>query len=193
MILTLTGASGAGKSTIAKGLLAKDRNVVLLTSYTTRPQRETDLPNEYAYLSQEEFARMETGGDFLWYVHVHEFSYGTTWASVQNALNDDKRTHVMVLLVEKVSVLRNYAQGLAKGGRVCSFYILSPSQKTLEERLRGRGDDEATIAKRIKECLDWDEQAKRSGTPFNFITNERRVKSVIDEVVQKISFGDCCF
>ncbi len=193
MILTLTGASGAGKSTIAKGLLAKDRNIVLLTSYTTRPQRETDLPNEYAYLSQEEFAQMEKRGDFLWYVCVRGFSYGTTKASVENALNDDERIHVMILLVEKVGVLRNYAQGLARGGRVCSFYILSPSQATIRERLRAGGDDEVTIEKRIKGCLDWDKKAKESAVPFRFVRNERSVKSVVDEVLHKMTFGDCCF
>lgn len=192
MILTLTGASGAGKSTVAKGILVRERSALLLTSYTTRPQRETDLPNEYAYLSQEEFNQMKKRGDFLWHVCVTGFYYGTTKASVENALNDDEHTHLMILTVEAVATLRSYSQGLARGGRVCSFYILSPPQKTLRKRLEARGDSEVTIAKRLKECQSWDEQAKNSGTPFKFVANERKPKSVVDEVIHKIIFGDCC-
>lgn len=90
MILTLTGASGAGKTTIARELLKKlpvDTQIVV--SYTTRKPRGVDIPGEYKHISKFRFWFLKKIGSFLWTFDLHGNSYGTTKRWVAKALKDD--------------------------------------------------------------------------------------------------------
>lgn len=73
MILTLTGASGAGKTTIAGELLKKlPVDARMVPSYTLRKfrkPRSTDLPGEYKHVSRFRFWFLSTIGAFLWTVY----------------------------------------------------------------------------------------------------------------------------
>lgn len=64
-IITFTGASGAGKTTMVKELL-KNPQFGLVPSITTRNSRLSDLPGEYEYITDTEFDWLKCWDAFVW-------------------------------------------------------------------------------------------------------------------------------
>src|SRR3989344_8070682 len=132
MNLTLTGASGVGKTTIAGELLKKlPINAQMVPSYTIRKFRKprpTDLPGEYKYISKFRFGFLKIIGAFLWTVYPHGNSYGTTKHWVIKALEDNNKIYIMILTPNAVKDLSKFAKKSGHLNRIFSFYVLSPSQ-----------------------------------------------------------------
>src|ERR1051325_91202 len=96
-ILTLTGASGSGKSTIAKEIL-KSPAFSLIVSFTTRGTRPTDLNGEYKCIATDEFLKLKSRGHFLWTMKLRGDNYGTLKYSIDLALESHTKTSVMILI-----------------------------------------------------------------------------------------------
>ncbi len=183
MILTLTGASGAGKTTIARELLNKlPIDSQMVPSYTTRKPRETDIPGEYKYVGKFKFQFLNNTGLFLWTAHVHENSYGTTKSWVGKSLQDDGTVYIMILLSDAIKTLRDFAEKNGVLNSVYSFYISSPSQEVLKKRLEERGDGSEEVQKRLVNCLKWDRDALSSGIPYEFVRNDSAVQEAVAEI-----------
>ena len=71
----ITAASGVGKTTLVRALLAQDRGIGLSVSYTTRPPRPGEREGEdYHFVDDAQFLRMLAAGEFLESAEVHGFS-----------------------------------------------------------------------------------------------------------------------
>ena len=77
--------------------------------------------------------------------------------------------------------------------RIFSFYVLSPPEEVLRERLRARGDKEDEIQKRIADCIKWNSEAKISGISYEFVTNNGTIESVTEEATTRFlkKFDSC--
>ncbi|MDO8676062.1 MAG: AAA family ATPase [Candidatus Azambacteria bacterium] len=179
VILTITGASGVGKTTIIKKLLETRPDVKLIKSWTTRGPRESDLPGEYEYnVPAEEMQILEK--DFFKIFNAHGNSYGTLKKSVVEAFLDSE-PRILILVPEAVEAIRDYFSKYdVYLERIVSFYVLSPGEEELRRRLSGR--NETDIQKRIDDCKKWDDAAIASDIPYIFLSNNKSV-SGIDEVV----------
>lgn len=184
-IITFTGVSGTGKTTIVKDLL-KQSEFKLVTSYTTRESRESDLPGEYVYLSIEEFMQLKEKGCYLWAVEYAGNWYGTLREDIDNALN--LNTYSMLILVpEVVEILHSYV-----GNLMIPFHVENLSQEVLRERLQKRGDNESIISKRLLALQTWSREVNDSKIPFINISNDNElsyavnfVKSHLQKVLNK--------
>lgn len=188
-IMTITGASGVGKTSIIRRFL-REQDSCLITSFTSRSPRPTDIPNEYAYnVSQERFEKCNA--DFLWIVSAHGNTYGTPKKAVFNAFSQfgSSRLRLMILTPEVLPLLCNR---LTEFGdyehRVVSFYVLSPPEDELRRRLNTRGDDEATIRRRIDDCKRWDAEALQSDIPYVFLSNNESDVGIEKAVEQMCVF-----
>lgn len=172
-IITISGTTGSGKTTIARKLMQLKTDAQMVISYTTRGPRESDLPGEYQYNVPLDYFEQHKD-EFLWVVTAHGNIYGTTKASIKEALASSK-SWLMILIPPAVELLRNSVKEFVGSDQpVLSFYILSPGEKELQRRLINRKDSVKTIQKRLEEVKraeSYDKLAWESDIPYTFLTN----------------------
>ena len=136
--------SGAGKSSIVNACLARDRNICLSVSFTSRAPRPGERPHEhYHFVGASEFEDMVAAGDFFEYARVHGDWKGTARQSVEPQLAAGRD---VLLEIDWQGARQVRAQ---MPGAV-SVFILPPSRQALEQRMRKRGQDsEDVIARRM--------------------------------------------
>lgn len=139
-MLVLSSPSGAGKSSLARGILERDPQVSLSVSVTTRPPRPGEQDGvDYHFVSPATFQQMVEQGAFLEYAHVFGNNYGTPREAVYNHLNTGRDVIFDIDWQGTQQLSQNAAQDLVR------VFILPPSYKSLEERLRKRAQDDATV------------------------------------------------
>lgn len=145
LLLVVSSPSGAGKTTLCKRL-RQEFNIGFSVSYTTRQPRPGETEGvEYHFVSPERFQEMAAADEFAEYAMVHGNMYGTSARQVEDALSQG---HDLLFDID------------FQGGRqlrqrfpneVMLVFILPPSLRELERRLRQRGTDaDEVIARRLK-------------------------------------------
>ena len=87
LMLVLSSPSGAGKSTIARALLAQDAELSMSVSVTTRPARPGEQDGrDYLFIDRASFEAMIAEGALLEYATVFGNSYGSPRGPVEEAL-----------------------------------------------------------------------------------------------------------
>lgn len=150
LMLVLSSPSGAGKSSIARHLLAEDSNMTLSVSATTRAPRanETD-GKDYHFVDQNRFDQMIAADEFLEYATVFGNSYGTPKADVL-ALLDAGRDVLFDIDWQGTQQI-----AAAAASDLVSVFILPPSRAVLHDRLTTRGQDSVeTVAARMAKASD---------------------------------------
>lgn len=179
MILTITGPSGVGKTTLLHNLLKAYPEAYALESITTRAPRPTD-EGGYVYMNEEEFKETEKRGEFLWTAHPHTKSYGTRKDALDTALAHG--FSVAVLIIEAVEKLHAYAKDKQQ---VRSLYIKIDEEEELRRRFLQRDDmSEKEIEARIAECRSWNERARNSSVPFYFLDGIKSREELLRETLQ---------
>src|SRR3974390_3212832 len=85
--LILSSPSGAGKTTLARALLASEAGLAHSVSVTTRPPRPGETGGvDYFFVSKERFDAMREGGELLEWAQVFDNFYGTPAQPVKEAL-----------------------------------------------------------------------------------------------------------
>ncbi len=136
--------SGAGKSSIVNAVLARDPNICLSISFTSRAPRPGERHAEhYHFVSAQEFERMVEAGDFFEHARVHGDWKGTARQSVEPQLAQGKDV-LLEIDWQGARQVRSQLRGAV------SVFILPPSRPALEQRMRNRGQDsEQVIAQRL--------------------------------------------
>lgn len=156
LLFVLSSPSGAGKSTIAKKLLAVDSGLEMSVSATTRPARPGEVDGkDYHFVDLERFRSMVAAGEFLEWAHVFGHRYGTPDAPV-NAILAKGQDVLFDIDWQGAQQLHQQA-----GGDVVRVFILPPSMDELHRRLAGRATDsaeviEARMARAASEIAHWD-------------------------------------
>jgi len=157
LMLVLSSPSGAGKTTLSRRLLERDRNITLSVSATTRARRPTEREGaDYYFVTPEKFDQMAGAGDFLEHATVFGNRYGTPRAVVMDEL---ARGRDILFDIDWQGT-----QQLKEKMRddLVSIFILPPSHAELERRLKARAEDSDEIvagrmAKAADEISHWPE------------------------------------
>lgn len=135
VLLVVSGPSGVGKGTVCQAFLKENPEVFFSVSATTRKMRETDVEGvSYYFKSKEEFASMIAEDAFLEWATFCENSYGTPKQPVLERLNAGTSVLLEIDVQGALQVKRNYPDAVL-------VFILPPSLRVLESRLRNRGTE----------------------------------------------------
>jgi guanylate kinase len=146
-VLVISAPSGAGKSTLVRRLLRSMHGLHFSVSHTTRAPRPGERRGrEYFFVSRDEFERMLARDEFVEWAEVHGNLYGTSWQALRRA----QARGSGVLLDIDVQGHRRVRQALPQA---VSIFLLPPSFRELERRLRRRHSDAPQmIAKRLADA-----------------------------------------
>ncbi|MDB6159038.1 MAG: guanylate kinase [Gammaproteobacteria bacterium] len=147
-LFVIAAPSGAGKTSLVKALLERKPELHVSISYTTRKMRPTEEDGrEYHFVSVADFERLVQQGLLLEYAQVFDNHYGTGRRPVEAEL---ARGNNVVLEIDWQG-----AQQVRRALPECvTIFILPPSRRSLEERLRNRRtDSEEVIARRLRDAV----------------------------------------
>jgi guanylate kinase len=146
----MSSPSGAGKTTLSRALLARDPNVIMSVSVTTRAPRPGEVEGkDYFFVSKERFAQMRDRNELLEYAEVFGNYYGTPRRAVEDALAQGRD----VLFDIDWQGTQQLAQAMEDD--LVRIFILPPSAEDLRVRLIQRAQDSATVvAKRMAEAAN---------------------------------------
>jgi len=144
VVIVVSAPSGAGKTTIVARVLRELPGLRFSVSHTTRPPRGDEREGvDYHFVDRPAFERLRADGKLLESAEVHGNLYGTARAEIDAARAEGKDV-LLDLDVQGASQVRERVPGAV------TVFILPPSFQALEQRLRGRGqDDEPTIQRRL--------------------------------------------
>ncbi len=150
VMLIVSSPSGAGKTTISRLLLERDKNLTMSVSMTTRPRRPTEVSGrDYHFIDRGEYDRMVERNEFLEHAEVFGNGYGTPRAPVEKALAEGRD----ILFDVDWQGARQMAETVRAD--MVSVFILPPSHAELERRLRTRAQDsDEAIARRMAKAAD---------------------------------------
>jgi guanylate kinase len=148
LLLVLSSPSGAGKTTLARALLDSDDNISLSVSVTTRRPRPGEVEGrDYFFLDQKRFAAMRETGKLLEWAKVFDNFYGTPREAVERAVADGRDVLFDIDWQGTQQLAEKMQHDLVR------VFILPPSGKTLEARLKTRAQDPPeVVAKRMAEA-----------------------------------------
>ena len=150
LMLVLSSPSGAGKTTLTRMLLDVDLGVTMSVSVTTRKPRPGEVDGvHYHFIDRDRFDAMRQANQLLEWAKVFDNYYGTPRASMEDALSAG---HDVVFDIDWQGTQQLRQE---KRSDLVSVFILPPSGKELERRLRARAQDpDEVIAKRMARATD---------------------------------------
>ena len=175
MLVVVSGPSGVGKGTICERILARDRQLTMSVSATTRSPRAGETEGEdYFFKTVDEFEGMITRGELLEYMHVFGLNYyGTplSYVESQRTLGKDVILEIEVNGAEQVKQAHPDA---------LTIFIMPPSKEALLKRLTGRGTEaHEVVARRIQEADAEMEKARQ----YDYIVVNDDLETAVCEVL----------
>lgn len=141
MLVVIFGPGGVGKGTLVERLVEGDDRLWLSRSWTTRSRRPGEAADSYVFVDEATFDAKEREGGFLEMNRfaANECSYGTPWP-------DGPRGSDVVLEID----LNGARQVIDRFPDAKLILVIPPDEAELERRLRGRGDREEDVRRRLE-------------------------------------------
>lgn len=182
ILVVVSGFSGAGKGTVMKQLISDYDNYALSISKTTRAPRTTEVNGrEYFFTDQETFQREIEQEGFLEYANYVGNYYGTPRAYVEEQIEKGKDVILEIEIQGALSVKEKFPEALL-------LFVMPPSAKDLEKRLKGRGtENDEEIAKRIKRAGEESEGIEK----YEYIVVNDELEGCVKQVHEIIQIAKC--
>ena len=172
-IYIVSGPSGVGKGTVVKKVVEQNETIVLSVSATTREPRAGELDKiHYFFMTKEEFCNVVDNDGFLEHAVYCDNFYGTPKKAVMDKIEEGFDVILEIDIQGGLQILEKLPEAMG-------IFVLPPSYKELEKRLRGRqSESDDVIAKRLDAAKA---EIKQSYLYDYFVVNdtvEHAVKSI---------------
>lgn len=185
-LVIVSGPSGAGKTTVLRGVFQRCRQpLVASVSATTRPRRPGEVDGvHYHFLDTEEFDTRRQRGDFLecFEVFGRGHWYGTLREEVLTGLRAGKWVVLEIDVQGALAVIQQYPEAI-------SIFVRPESLEVLERRLRGRGtESEEAVGRRLAQARQ--ELAQADRYRYQVVNDEleravREICHILDQQAEK--------
>jgi guanylate kinase len=140
--LVLSSPSGAGKTSLSRKLLERNKKLFLSVSCTTRPPRPGEInESDYFFIEESKFNEMQKNNEFLESAKVFDHNYGTPKKPIMDALDSGMDILFDIDWQGTQQLMNSLQDDLIK------VFVLPPSAKELERRLLQRNQDSDEIVK----------------------------------------------
>ena len=148
ILFVLSSPSGAGKTSLSRKLLERNKNLFLSISYTTRPPRPGEInESDYYFIDDEKFNEMLKRNEFLESAKVFDHYYGTPKKPIIEAIESGKDVLFDIDWQGTQQLMNSLQDDLVK------VFVLPPSAKELEKRLLKRNQDtDKTVKDRMSKA-----------------------------------------
>ena len=172
--IIISGTTCAGKGTVIEKLLAKDKNLALSISYTSRAKRDGEVDGvDYHFISRDEFEKRIQKGEFLEYAKVRYGEYfGTAKKDVQKLLETGKDVILEIDVQGAQQIKEMFPETIL-------IFIMAPSMNEVKRRIKARGKEtkEQILDRFITAYREINEIPK-----YNYVV----VNDNLDEAVKKV-------
>ena len=156
LLIVVSGPAGSGKTTLCERMLMEEATLSRVVTSTTRKPRKGEKDRvDYHFFDHSTFEEKIKADEFYEYARVHHNLYGTLKSEVQEKLNTGMDL-LLVIDVQGAATLREKAKtDKLLQSRLVTVFIVPPSIKELEQRLRERGtDDDDEIQRRLNVAIE---------------------------------------
>jgi guanylate kinase len=173
LLIVISGPSGAGKGTLCKVLLDRNRELKLSVSCTTRSPRAAEREGiNYFFITKDKFEEMIEKDEFLEYAEVYGNYYGTPMPYVNKTLEEGNDVILEIDIQGALKVKNKYPDGVF-------IFIMPPTMDELKNRIKKRGSEtEESLLRRFKAAFE----------ELNYISSYNYVviNDIIDSAVNKL-------
>lgn len=181
-LVVISGPSGAGKGTICEALKAKNSNVWISISCTSREIRPGDIANEsYFFLTKQEFEEKIKKDEFLEYAVYNDQYYGTPKDKIEQQLNQGKDVILEIEVQGAIQIKEKLPEAIF-------IFIMPPSMEELKLRLKNRKtESEEKVLKRFQRAY----QEINEITKYNYVVVNDELETAIAKV-EAILLSETC-
>ena len=179
-LVVLSAPSGAGKTSICKELLKRNKNWLFSVSVTTREKRDNEVDGvDYIFISKEKFEHLDKFGELIESEWVHGNRYGTQIVPLEEALDNDKIMLIDVDVKGAMNLIEDFEDD------VISIFIEPPGmndadkKESLSDRLQKRGNTNDTLIKQRLKRFDLELSYKEK---FNFSNVNEKLEDATNKV-----------
>ena len=173
IIIVVSGFSGAGKGTVMKALTAKYKNYALSISATTRDPRPGEQNGrEYFFVSNEEFEKLIKENGLIEHAGYVDHYYGTPRKFVEDKLSSGIDVILEIEIQGALQIKKQYDDAVL-------LFVMPPSAKELEERLRGRGTETDEV---IRQRLSRAKEEAEGIENYDYIVINDKLEDCVERV-----------
>ena len=180
LLIILSGPSGVGKNCVRQEIMKDNKlNFVYSISMTTRERREKEVDGrDYYFVSEEEFQKNIDAGNFLEWASFVGHRYGTPKDKVEELRKQGKNVFLEIEINGASQVMER-----VKDDRVISIFLMPPSFKALENRIRKRKTEpEEVIQERLQKGL----KEMTMTENYDYIVVNDKVSRAAQEIVDLV-------
>jgi guanylate kinase len=181
-LFVVSAPSGAGKTTLCREMRLRLNDLAYSVSVTTRAPRPGEIDgSDFRFVSEPAFRAMLDRGELAEWATVHTNMYGTPAAPLEAALRDGRD---VLLDIDT----QGAAQLRARYPEAVLVFIVAPSMRELEQRLRERrSDGEPEIARRLARAREEVALWRR----YDYLIVNRDVKEAMEQLESIIQAERC--
>lgn len=181
-LFVVSAPSGAGKTTLCREMRLRLNDLAYSVSVTTRAPRPGEIDgSDFRFVSEPAFRAMLDRGELAEWATVHTNLYGTPAAPLEAALRDGRD---VLLDIDT----QGAAQLRARYPEAVLVFIVAPSMRELEQRLRERrSDGEPEISRRLARAREEVALWRR----YDYLIVNRDVKEAMEQLESIIQAERC--